>query len=164
MGECEVEARPKRRWYQFHLWHLFVLVLIAAIPCSWFACRMVKAKRQAAAVESIQDLGGWVTYDFELGPNVLIRGSVAPDGSMVQEPVPPGPAWLRDFVGVDFLADVVRVSFDNTKITDADLVHLEGTLVDRVAAVPSAELAGDRDELRLHSAVASTGSPAGLNR
>lgn len=25
MAEATSEPKPKRRWYQFHLWHLFVL-------------------------------------------------------------------------------------------------------------------------------------------
>ncbi len=31
-------AEPKRRWYQFYLWHLFVLTTLSAIVCS--ACTM----------------------------------------------------------------------------------------------------------------------------
>lgn len=34
MGETAAEPKAKRRWYQFHLWHLFVLILIVSVGCS----------------------------------------------------------------------------------------------------------------------------------
>ena len=40
MGQSAGRPKGRLRWYQFGLWHLFVLVVICAIPCSWLACRM----------------------------------------------------------------------------------------------------------------------------
>ena len=37
MGGTATEPKPKLRWYQYRLWHLFVLVTLIAIGCSWFA-------------------------------------------------------------------------------------------------------------------------------
>jgi len=100
MGETATEPKPRLRWYQYRLWHLFVLVTICAILCSWFACRMLKAERQRKAVKAINDMGAMVIYDYEYTSldNPLLPG-------------PPGPTWFRDLVGVDFVADVVEVSF-----------------------------------------------------
>jgi len=101
MGEGNAEAKPRRGWYQFHLWHLFVLVLIVAIPCSWFACRMAKAKRQKEAVRMITAATGEIIYDYQFGP----------DGISPLDVNVPGPQWLRNLVGLDFFADVTYVAF-----------------------------------------------------
>jgi hypothetical protein len=115
MGESEVEAERKRRWYQVHLWYLFVFVAIVAIGCSWFACQVAVAKKRKKAVETIVDSGGRVYYDYMLS---------ADRDSMLLDPQPPGPAWLREMVGVDFLSDVVRVDLQGEHITDAHVEHL----------------------------------------
>ncbi len=56
MGEAEKAPKAKLKWYQYRLAHLFIFVTICAIPCSWFACRMAKAKRQKEAVEAIRNV------------------------------------------------------------------------------------------------------------
>ncbi len=110
-----VEPIPKLRWYQYRLAHLFVLVTICAIPCSWFACKMAKAKRQKETVEAIEGMDGWVRYDYQVDAN---HGTI-PNAEA------PGPEWFRNLVGVDFLADVVGVAFDKPQSTDADLERLK---------------------------------------
>ena len=72
----EPAAEPKRRWYQFHLWHLFVLIAVAAIACGWVWCKMLEAKRQREAgevAETIKQLEGrgWV-FTFRDGNLVSI--------------------------------------------------------------------------------------------
>ena len=40
MNETTPAPKPKRRWYQFHLWHLFVLMTVVALGCglvAWLA-------------------------------------------------------------------------------------------------------------------------------
>lgn len=113
MGEATTQPKPKLRWYQYRLAHLFIFVTICAIPCSWFACRVARAKRQQAVVKAIEDLGGLVRYDYERhdthqdGWDDNLESYVDPDFWKITEP--PGPVWLRNLVGVDFLADVVTV-------------------------------------------------------
>jgi len=34
MTESAADPRPKRRWCQFHLWHLFLLVTVVAFACA----------------------------------------------------------------------------------------------------------------------------------
>jgi hypothetical protein len=115
MKKIATESKARRRWYQFHLWHLFVLVLIAAIPCSWFGARMAKARRQREVVAEVEKLNGLVFYDYQSNT----------DGVRDVGDRAPGPAWLRNLVGVDFMADVVDVSFDGTQLTDAGLERIK---------------------------------------
>ncbi len=112
------EAGSRLRWYQFRLWHLFALVTVAAIGCSWFVCKRNAANRQKAAVERVKELGAYVWYDYVASTQWEHKAD------------PPGPAWFRDLVGVDFLADVVAVDFCafgfQPQVTDADLENLRG--------------------------------------
>jgi hypothetical protein len=45
MGESVVEAKPKRRWFQFHLWHLIVLMTVVAIGCAVYSSMIAEAMR-----------------------------------------------------------------------------------------------------------------------
>jgi hypothetical protein len=142
--------RPKRRarrFLQFSLRALLVFVLLVSLGMSWLAVRMAKARRQKEAVEAIRELGGIVLYDYNSDATVVIsltrRLAVLP----VE---PPGPAWAREILGVDFFSNVADVDMwgaqigdvhlkhfrelstlsivdlSETQVTDAGLVHLEG--------------------------------------
>ena len=93
-----------RHPFQFHIRSLMVLVVVVAVVCSWFAVRMQQARRQREVVTA----AGLASYDYEW------------DGL----PGPPGPLWLRNLVGVDFLCDVRTLSY--VQATDADLERLKG--------------------------------------
>jgi len=108
---------PKRRWYQFRLRWPLVLLVICSIPCSWFTLTLRHAKKQHAAVEAIERLGGSVVYDYEFGEG----WSPDCDGRTVKQP---GPAWLRKALGEDCFKTVDSVTLDRTDITDAWLQHL----------------------------------------
>jgi len=47
----------KLRWYQYSLRSLFVLMILVAIACSWYATEMQKAAKRRAAIEEIIKLG-----------------------------------------------------------------------------------------------------------
>ncbi len=147
MGEAEKAPKPRLRWYQYRLAHLFVFVTICAIPRSWFACKMAAAKRQKEAVKVFTDRDVVIGYDFEFDANF----------AWLPSPQPPGPAWFRNLVGIDFLADVVvaytrppleeqgqlpvtdwnlryierfaklgRLDLEDAEVTDDGLEHLKG--------------------------------------
>jgi len=104
----------RRRWYQFHLSHLLAIVTIAAIACSWLRCKMERARLQKEAVESLIGVSCDVYYDYECDA----------DGNTIPDAPPPGPEWLRDLVGIDFLADVVRIECRYFLPDEAGFEHL----------------------------------------
>ncbi len=105
------EAKSERRWYQYHLWHLFLLMTVVAIPCSWLSCKIQKAKRQKEAVEAIEELGGWVFVDSKSRALVVtLEGSQIADAEL---------AHLED------LTQVKNLHLNGTQITDAGLEHLK---------------------------------------
>ena len=98
-------ATPRRRWYQFSLKTLLVVMLLLCLgPGGYVAYEQNKVRRQKEAVEAIEKLGGVVGY----GRNVSARS-----------------AMLRQILGDDTFAGVESVDFWNpSQVTDADVVHL----------------------------------------
>lgn len=107
---------PKRRWFQFRLRTLLIVVLVLSMPLSWFAWRMERARRQRAAVEAIEQVGGYVGYNaYPIPPPGMVR--VVPT---------PKPSWLRNLLGIDFFENVVYVFLPNGDASDFDLEQFKG--------------------------------------
>jgi Leucine-rich repeat (LRR) protein len=102
-----------RRRFQFSLFSLCVLVVAVAIPCSWMAVEMGKAREQREAVEAIRELGGGVSYEHE------------PDDPFAPVAEPPAPAWLQNLLGGDFFT-TVSVLYGSAQDTNAMLAHVKG--------------------------------------
>ena len=94
-----------------------IFVTLFAVLCSWFAVKMQQAKRQREAVETLMRLKAAmcnVQYDYQ-------RDSA---GNLIPNAQAPGPAWLRNLLGIDFFCNGTEV-WVGRKLTDADLVHLK---------------------------------------
>ena len=112
------QPKPKRRWFQYSLRTL--LVLVAAIGVV-LATVVIPAVRQRRAVERVRALDGWIGYDYRFHV----------DGTEDADASPPGPEWLRGLIGEDFFQTVVLVQFpgswqlDHAKhVTDQELEAL----------------------------------------
>ena len=55
---------PKRRWAQFSLATMFVLVAVAAMPCGWLAWKTDQKQRERVTVAQIENKHGRVVYDW----------------------------------------------------------------------------------------------------
>jgi hypothetical protein len=126
----------RRRWFQYSLRTLLGAVLVASLVMSWFAVKMLQAKRQAKAVEAIRNLQQLGNTQMprlvspapsptpvEAVPRAL--GSVAYDYELVPGGEPPGPEALRNALGLDFLANAAEVTLSGLLVTDAQLVYLK---------------------------------------
>jgi len=85
-----------RRRFQFSLRTLLLVVTLCALACSRLAVKMQQAKRQQVAVTEIKELGGTVTYDWQIDA----------DGHSRPNAQPPGPVWLRNVLGDDCFGNV----------------------------------------------------------
>jgi hypothetical protein len=106
--------KRKRRWYQFSLRTLLIGVLIVAIPCALLGRRIERKGREREAIAAIQETA-FVEYDYLYN---------------VDHADPPGPAWIRSFLGDDFFAEVSGLYFDHyvgDKVLEnlRDLRHLK---------------------------------------
>ncbi|MGA2031646.1 MAG: leucine-rich repeat domain-containing protein [Thermoguttaceae bacterium] len=105
------QPKLKRRWLQYSLRSLLLFVLLWAIACNWFATRMQQVRKQRDAVKVFRQFPGGVTYDYQYSG---------------QKKAPPGPAWLRKWLGDDWFANVEVVCLGcNKKFTDAEMAHVE---------------------------------------
>ncbi len=112
----QLAEKSKLRWYQYRLVHLFVLMTLVAISCALW-CKKQEANKRKEAVEAIHRLGGLVVHDYQV--------DAKDDPYLIHNAEPPGPEWLRNLVGVEFLADVVEVRLNDTQVSDAGLVYLK---------------------------------------
>ena len=97
-------AKPKRRWLKLSLRTFLVLLTVG---CIWLGWTVNRARQQRAAKEWVTGLGGKVYYDVEFRDNGRPK---------VGAGTPPGPAWLRRLVGIDYVATIkgVDIFFDSS--------------------------------------------------
>lgn len=103
--------KPRRRILQFSLRTLFLLVLVLCGLLTW---KIDKVKKQRSAVAWVREMGGSALYGYEVNGN----------GEAVNNPQPPGPAWLIDQLSIDFLDEVESVNLRNDEFDD--LTPLQG--------------------------------------
>jgi hypothetical protein len=96
--------RARRRWFQFSLRTLFLLVLLLSLPLSWFAARMERIRKHKQAIHAVHGLGGRV---------------------MLSELVIPPRIWQLLGAEQEYFAVGLYVGLNGTAVTDADLEHLE---------------------------------------
>ena len=103
-----IAAPPKRRWYQYSLRTLFVVMTLVAVLVTWL--RVIPVQRQQAAVRTVQRLGGHWWYD-----------EPSQDESWIIRK-------LRDYLPRDYIDDVIGIGFEGCKATDADLESIQGAV------------------------------------
>ena len=102
------------RWrFQFLIRSLLVLTIAVAVPCSWLAVEMKKARRQKAVVERLVTTGYAVLYDYQKRPGTFNYSNTVAF---------PCPSFLRKVFGDDFFADV---HFLSGTVTDTHSVCIE---------------------------------------
>ena len=90
-----LKAEPKRkwRWFQFSLRTLTIFTMVCAVAVGWLGKRVERKRKEREAVEAITKLGGNVEYDYQTA-----KGAT-----------PPGPKYLRDWLGENFFTEVTTV-------------------------------------------------------
>ena len=92
-------TKPKSRLLRISLRGLLLFMFVV---CSVLGWKVSLARKQPKAVAWVQQSGGGVIYDYELDSA----------GRRVRNAKPPGPAWLRDRLGIDYFTSVVCAATD----------------------------------------------------
>ena len=89
---------PQRRWYQFSLKALLVLMTLLCLgPGGYVAYEQRRARQQKAAVLAIEEVGGLVRYD---------------DRASVRSPM------MRQILGDESFGNALSVNFSGASVTD----------------------------------------------
>lgn len=96
------KSTSPRRWFQFGLRTMIVLVLVASLPCAWVAHRLQHKRHERAAVAALRASG----INGKSGVTVWYHSQHSSVGH------PLGPKRLRTILGDDFLDSVTAVRFD----------------------------------------------------
>ena len=112
-----------RRIRQVMRFSLRTLLVVATIVGLWLGYQVNRALWQKDAANAIEELGGWVYYDYQM-----------PGGTYDPKAEPPVPRPLREWVDRNMVSNVVQVNLvynddqpqriDNTQVTDEALAHL----------------------------------------
>jgi hypothetical protein len=103
--------RPKCR-RPLRQYSLRTFLILVTLLCIWMAWFVKGVRQQRSAVEKIRELRGVVYYDYE----------VDAIGEQLEAPTPPGPAWVRNHLGVDYVAAVARVNLEGAGISDVEFL------------------------------------------
>lgn len=138
--ESNKPDKHKLRWYQYHLSTLmFIVIPVCAIACTFYRMKADQAERQRQAVEELWKLELEVLYDYQVDE----KGEWIPQKKQQL----PGPRWLREWQGIDFLADVVIVRgvgmFGLSHMTDEGMKFLSGMTKLKWLGLPTTETVSD---------------------
>ncbi len=107
----EIVKKPRRRWFRFSLRTFFVLLTML---CVWLAMVANSARRQREATEWAEKNSGYIMYDWERDSH----------GRFNPQATPPGPAWLRAWIGDDYFQSIVILRIRDEPVRD--LTPLQG--------------------------------------
>jgi len=111
--------KPKRRWFQFSLRTLFVVMTVFAV---WLGLRVHEGRKQQRAIAVIEELSGRYFYYYDADPHYQTSMAMM---LMVSTGEPPAgtvrPQWLRRWVPDEYLADIVWVNVGYRRATDEHL-------------------------------------------
>ena len=90
---------------------LATLLTVVTLICVWLGAVTERVRNQKAALAALRRLGASVVFDHQLDA----RGDYDPDGQ------PPGPVWLRKFIGDEFFQSVATVRTYDSPLTGTDV-------------------------------------------
>ena len=127
-SEQRASLAPRRRrgCFQFSLRTLLLAMLALGVVLGRF---VQSVQKQQQAVSRITGYGGHVTYDYQLDAWGEFRRDSS--GNYLRDLKPPGPRWLRRFVGDHYFQTAVRVwlgSEEGVGFLDRELEALAGPL------------------------------------
>ncbi len=105
------KPKPKRRWWQYSLRTLRIVVTVF---CVWMGITVKRARDQQRIVEFLQTRGAFFKYAHEFDASHM----------PIWNAEPPGPDWLRSLIGPHYFdrPDSVALGFNPpSRVTDADL-------------------------------------------
>ena len=119
----------KRRWYQFSLRTLLIVVTLSAVPMGWVGWKLAQGRRQRDTVAWVENLGGGVEYEEWVGKWSGVVSSVDLRNTQVSDisPLAELNNLERLYLGITQVSDVSplaelkslrELSLSNTQVSD----------------------------------------------
>lgn len=106
MNAAPDKPKSRRRWFQFSLGSLFLLVVVLSVPLAWLAYERNKVRKREAAIAAIERLNGNVHFD---------------------DSQPFRPAWMGPLLGDNSTSEVAIVELQfSDSLTDDDMANVAG--------------------------------------
>jgi hypothetical protein len=124
----EKPSKPKRRWFQFSLRTLLLIMLVCGGGLGLVAFERQKNAKYQDDVEAIQDLGGTVSFNGMPFRTIWLQSLLGNDSFRKVMSVQLTAINITD-AELKKLKDLTQLQvllLDHTKITDAGLIHLSG--------------------------------------
>jgi len=68
-ADTEKTAKPRRRWLQFSLRTLLIVVTVWSVPLGWVGWRLGEVRRERATITWVEKMGGGVYYQSNYKPD-----------------------------------------------------------------------------------------------
>ena len=120
---------PMPRRFQYSLRALLVAMTAIGIWLGLQVNRVIRQREAIAKIAKLTDGNALCLYRYEWDEDRDCRKNP-------YAPVEPGPAWLRNLLGIDFLDPIVAIDVQGCELTDSDLVWL----LDRLPSISYLEL------------------------
>ena len=98
-----------------------MLLVAVTVLCVWLGFKVNAARRQREAVAALLKAGGHLSYDYQWIVDPV--GKPPFDHKWDYDALPPGPAWLRGFLGEEYFREVIEVIFTRA-VSEADLKQI----------------------------------------
>ena len=66
MNKAATESEPKRRWYQYSLRTLLIVMVLFCFLFAWVGVKIREGIKQRNVVEWVEQMGGEVYYDYQV--------------------------------------------------------------------------------------------------
>ena len=94
-----------------------VLIAITALVVV-LGLKVMQVEQQKAAVAWVIRNRGTVRFDYEVDEDGTVKGGMDEFGCPITSADLPGPVWLRESIGVEYMAAVVDVSLSADGVSD----------------------------------------------
>jgi hypothetical protein len=148
--------KPRRRWLQYSLRTMMVLVLVFGVGFGWLAFQVQRTQVEQKAATAIEELGGWVEFRPASGDDLsgYVTGVQLGDTQVTDT----GLAHLRGLTQLRWLylhntqvsdaglahlgglTQLVNLDLDNAQVSDLGLVHLRGLTNIRILSLNNTQV------------------------